>query len=247
MADAIARNVVHLQERIAVACRRAGRRPEEVRLVAVSKTVPPERIREAYEAGLRHFGENRVQEAQAKRPALADLDVTWHLIGHLQTNKARTGRELFHWIHSVDSLRLAEKLDRAAEPDPGSDQRAGRGVGPAEDSRRLPVLIEVNLGGEASKSGVPESAALELACGMSDLETVELRGLMLVPPYSEDPEEARPYFSRLRELRKVIDSARLPNVRMDELSMGMSHDFEVAVEEGATLVRVGASIFGARP
>ena len=228
------------------ACRRAGRQPEEVRLVAVTKTVAPERIRDAYNAGVRHFGENRVQEAQAKRAVLSHLPVTWHLIGHLQTNKAKAAREIFHWVHSVDSSRIAERLDQAAQrsvdslPEHQADQPEADGLA------RLPVLIEVNLGGEATKSGIEESAALELALQVGRLKTLDLCGLMLVPPYSEDPEKSRAYFSRLRELAKVIHSAGLPGVRMDELSMGMSHDFEVAVEEGATLVRVGTAIFGSR-
>ena len=228
------------------ACRRAGRRPEEVRLVAVTKTVPPERIREAYEAGLRHFGENRVQEAQAKQAALADLPATWHLIGHLQTNKAKAARDIFHWVHSVDSLRIAEKLHQAAQrhPDwPGEQAPEQPGT---SGLHRLPVLIEVNLGGEASKSGIEEPAALELASHVGRLDTRDLCGLMVVPPYFDDPEKSRPYFSRLRELAKVLNSANLSGVRMDELSMGMSHDFEVAVEEGATLIRVGTAIFGRR-
>jgi hypothetical protein len=202
-----------------------------VRLVAASKTVPPDRIREAYEAGLRDFGENRVQEADAKRPALADLTVTWHLIGHLQSNKAKAARDLFHWVQSLDSLRLAERLHRAA-PCSGD---------------RLTALLEVNLGGETTKSGVPEAEALNLARRVGELETLDLRGLMLVPPYFENPEETRPYFSRLRELAKMLNSASLPNVQMDELSMGMSHDLETAIEEGATIVRVGTAIFGPRP
>lgn len=231
------------------ACQRAGRRIEEVRLVAVTKTVPAERIREAYDAGLRHFGENRVQEAQGKRAALADLPITWHLIGHLQSNKAKTARETFHWVHSLDSLRIAERLDQVAQR--LIDQTPGQAPGRpdpsgADELVRLPVLIEVNLGGEATKSGIEESSALELAGQIGQLKTLDLCGLMLVPPYSEDPEKSRPYFSRLRELAKVIHSAGLPRVRMDQLSMGMSHDFEVAVEEGATLVRVGTAIFGSR-
>lgn len=231
------------------ACQRAGRRIEEVRLVAVTKTVPAERIREAYDAGLRHFGENRVQEAQRKRAALADLPITWHLIGHLQSNKAKTARETFHWVHSLDSLRIAERLDQVAQR--LIDQTPGQAPGRpdpsgADELVRLPVLIEVNLGGEATKSGIEESSALELAGQIGQLKTLDLCGLMLVPPYSEDPEKSRPYFSRLRELAKVIHSAGLPRVRMDQLSMGMSHDFEVAVEEGATLVRVGTAIFGSR-
>lgn len=244
MSSEIARNIERVQARIAAACRRAGRRPEEVRLVAVSKTVLPERIREAYDEGLRDFGENRVQEAEVKRPALRDFDITWHMIGHLQTNKARTARELFQWIHTVDSLRLAEKLDHAVNP-LAPDGFAGS-EGPEAIPNPVPVLIEVNVGGEAAKSGVEEGATLELARSISALPSLSLRGLMTVPPFTEDPEGARPYFSRLRDLGKVIDSARLPNVTTGELSMGMSHDFEVAIEEGATLVRVGTAIFGAR-
>ena len=198
------------------ACRRAGRRPEDVRLVAVTKTVEPGRIREAYEAGLRHFGENRVQEAQAKQAGLADLPVTWHLIGHLQTNKAKLAREIFHWVHSVDSLRVAEKLDQAVKrvANPPAEQAAGDPG--AIGSVQLPVRIEVNLGGEASKSGVEESAALELARQVGKLDTLNLRGLMVVPPYFDDPEKSRHYFSRLRELGKVINSANLSGVRREK-------------------------------
>ena len=223
-------NIARVQERIAEACRRAGRRPEDVKLVAVSKTVPPDRIRAAYDAGLRDFGENRVQEANAKRAALSDLTVTWHLVGHLQTNKAKLARELFHCVHSLDSLRLAQKLDEAA----------------VCSGDRLPVLIEVNLGEEQTKSGVREQDMLPLAEQVSRLATIELRGLMVLPPFFEDPEQARPFFRRLRELARTIESASLPGVSMRELSMGMSHDFEVAIEEGATMVRVGTAIFGRR-
>ncbi|MHB8654491.1 MAG: YggS family pyridoxal phosphate-dependent enzyme [Terriglobia bacterium] len=223
-------NIARVQERIAAACNRSGRRPEEVKLVAVSKTVSPDRIRQAYEAGLRDFGENRVQEADGKRPALSDLTVTWHLIGHLQTNKARPARELFHWVHSVDSLRLAAKLDNAA----------------VCSGDRLQVMLEVNLGDEPSKSGVRENEVIELAGQVCRFETLELRGLMTVPPFFEDPERVRPLFRRLRELAGKIESTHTPNVSMKDLSMGMSHDFEVAIEEGATIVRVGAAIFGER-
>jgi len=236
----ITKNIDRVEERIATACRRAGRRREDVRLVAVSKTVPPERIREAYDAGLRDFGENRVQESERKMPALRELEITWHMIGHLQTNKARSARALFDWVQSLDSLRLAERLDRApqAAADTGSPPKAGS---------PLPVLIEVNLGGEASKSGITAEAAPALARSIGALPNLSLRGLMTVPPVTDDPEAARPYFALLRELAGAIDSARLPNVRMGELSMGMSHDFDVAIEEGATLVRVGSAIFGERP
>jgi pyridoxal phosphate enzyme (YggS family) len=223
-------NIARVRERIAVACQRSGRRGEDVKLVAVSKTVTPDRIRQAYEVGLRDFGENRVQEAGAKRPALSDLTVTWHLIGHLQTNKAKPARELFHWAHSVDSLRLATKLDQAAVC-----------IG-----ERLQVLLEVNLGGESTKSGAREDEVLQLAEQAGQLQTLELRGLMTIPPFNEDPEQTRPFFRRLRELELKIESAHLPGVAMRDLSMGMSHDFEVAIEEGATIVRVGTAIFGER-
>jgi PLP dependent protein len=240
MAESIRDNIAVVQERIAAACRRAGRRSEDVRLVAVSKTVPPGLVREAYQAGHRHFGENRVQEAIEKQAALTDLDITWHLIGHLQTNKAKAARELFHWVHSVDSSRVAEKL--ASSP-PANSVESGQS---GEQPRYLKVLIEVNLGGEDAKSGIAEEGALELARAVARLGSLDLRGLMLVPPYFEDAERSRPFFSRLRELAKVINSAGLPGVALKELSMGMSHDFEVAIEEGATLVRVGTAIFGVR-
>jgi pyridoxal phosphate enzyme (YggS family) len=223
-------NIARVRERIGAACRRVGRTPESIKLLAVSKTVPSSLIRRAYETGVHDFGENRVQEAENKRGALSDLGATWHLIGHLQTNKAKSARELFHWVQSVDSLRLAQKLDQAARH--------------RED--RLPVLIQVRLSDEPTKSGVQESEVLQLAAQVSTLSTLELRGLMVLPPYSEDTEQARPFFRRLRELARAVESAGLPNVTMRELSMGMSHDFEVAIEEGATIIRVGTAIFGER-
>jgi PLP dependent protein len=223
-------NLTRVQERIAWACRRAGRRPEDVKLVAISKTFPAERIREAYEAGLRDFGENRVQEAASKRPELSDLAITWHLVGHLQTNKAKHARELFHWVHSVDSEKIAQKLDQTA----------------ASSGERLQVLLEVNLGEEPSKFGAGGEDVLRLAEQVGRLETLELRGLMTVPPFFEDPERVRPYFRRLRELAQSICIAKIQNVCMEHLSMGMTHDFEIAIEEGATIVRVGTGIFGER-
>jgi hypothetical protein len=226
----IRENLARVEERLAAACQRSGRRREDVRLVAISKTHLPEAIRAAFDAGLRDFGENRVQEAKAKRPALADLTATWHLVGHVQTNKARAARELFQWVHSVDSLRLAEKLAQAPAPGGG----------------RLPVLIEVNLGEEASKSGVRTGDVSELAERIGQLATLALRGLMVIPPLLTNPEAVRPYFRQLRTLAQEIAARNLPNVSMQELSMGMSHDFEVAVEEGATIVRVGTAIFGVR-
>jgi len=223
-------NIARVEERIAAACRRSGRQREAIKLVAVSKTHPPELIRAAFAAGLRDFGENRVQEAKAKRPELADLGATWHLMGHLQSNKARAARELFHWVHSLDSLRLAERLAQAADP----------------GGARLPVLIEVNLGEETSKAGVRTGEVAALAEQIAPLETLELRGLMVIPPFLESPEDVRPYFRQLRALAGEIESRNLPQVSMRELSMGMSHDFEVAIEEGATMVRIGTAIFGER-
>jgi PLP dependent protein len=226
----IADNLERVRERIRRACDRSGRAAEDVRLIAVSKTMPAEFIRQAYSAGLREFGENRVQEAAAKRPALSDLDVVWHLIGHLQSNKAKQACQLFDWIQSVDSLHLAERIDRSA----------------AALGSKLPVLIEVHLGHEASKFGVEEDVLVQLAEQIGALSSVELRGLMVLPPFFDNPEGVRPYFRHLRELAARIDVRNLPGVSMRELSMGMSHDFEIAIEEGATIVRVGTAIFGAR-
>jgi len=230
----IAENLARVRERIVAAARRAGRRSEDVALMAVSKTFPAERIREAYDAGLRLFGENRVQEFAGKVDSLGDLrDGEWHLIGHLQTNKAAKAVELFAAVDSVDSLRLAQKLNASAE----------------QLGKKIRVLIEINIGGEAAKSGVaPESRELEdLFFAAPQLECLEFRGLMTVPPFTEDPQQARPYFRKLRELREQIAARRLPAVDMTALSMGMSHDFEVAIEEGSTCVRVGTAIFGVRP
>ena len=226
----IEENVAWVRERVAAACSRCGRNQNDVKLVAISKTFPPESVRAAYEAGLRDFGENRVQEAAGKRPPLADLSITWHLVGHLQTNKAKAARELFDWVHSVDSFRLAQKLDQARRPGDG----------------RTPVLLEVNLGGEESKTGAREPDIIQLAEQTAPLATLEVRGLMVIPPFFDDPEQARPYFRRLRELAQQIDARRIPNLSMNELSMGMSHDFEIAIEEGATMIRVGTAIFGER-
>ncbi len=229
----IAENVARVRERIAAAARRAGRRQEDVLLMAVSKTFPPGAILEAYATGIRLFGENRVQEFAGKAEAVRPLSgVEWHLIGHLQTNKAVKAAELFSVIDSVDSLRLAEKLDSAA----------------AKLSKTLAVLIEVNVGGEEAKSGVaPGSGELEeMLQAAPRLEHLQIRGLMTIPPFTDNPEGARPYFHKLRELRDQIAARSLPRIDMDVLSMGMSHDFEIAVEEGATCVRVGTAIFGGR-
>jgi hypothetical protein len=228
----IRENVAMVRECMANAARRAGR-PAETALMAVSKTQPPERIREASEAGQRLFGENRVQEFSGKIAALQNLQAAeWHMIGHLQTNKAAKTAELFRAVDSVDSLKLAEKLDAAA-----------RSLG-----KEVDILIEINVGGEAAKSGVaPDSSALqELLTAAPRLEGLVFRGLMTVPPFTDNPEDARPYFRKLRDLRDAISARKLPAVAMDQLSMGMSHDFEVAIEEGSTCVRVGTAIFGVR-
>ncbi|MGO8816955.1 MAG: YggS family pyridoxal phosphate-dependent enzyme [Terriglobia bacterium] len=230
MASNIHENVARVEERIAAACHSSGRQRDKVKLVAVSKTHPAETVRAAFEAGLRDFGENRVQEAKSKIQALADLDATWHLVGHLQSNKARMARELFAWVHSLDSLRLGEKLAQAAAP----------------GEARLPVLIEVNLAEEASKAGVAAGEVAALAERIAQLEGLDLRGLMVIPPFLENPEDVRPYFRQLRALAREIEARNLPGVSMKELSMGMSHDFEVAIEEGSTIVRIGTAIFGGR-
>ena len=229
----ISHNIAAVRERIDHAARRAAGRSDEITLMAVSKTQPPERIREAYDAGLRVFGENRVQEFAGKFDGLRDLrDAQWHMIGHLQTNKAAKTVEFFGAVDSLDSLKLAEKPDDAA-----------RLLG-----KNLDVLIEINVGGEAAKSGIPpDSPDLnEILIAAPRFETLAFRGLMTVPPFTDDPQDARPYFRKLRELRDAIAARKLPGIGMDQLSMGMSHDFEVALEEGSTCVRLGTAIFGER-
>jgi hypothetical protein len=211
------------------AAQRVGRHPEGIRLVAASKTVDVERIRSAVEAGITVFGENYVQEAKRKREAIEE-PVSWHFIGRLQKNKAKYAVQMFDMIHSVDSIPLAEELDK----------RAG------QVSRRMDILIEVNLSGEATKSGVKEEDVPSLIHGMSGLAHLRFRGLMTMPPFFEDPEESRPYFIRLRGLGERILAEGLHSGLL-ELSMGMSNDFAVAIEENATLVRVGTAIFGPRP
>jgi PLP dependent protein len=223
-----------VRERIAIACERVGRRAEAITLMAVTKTVEPARIREAYGAGLRVFGENRVQEFAGKASQLQDLEGSeWHLIGHLQSNKTKRAAEIFHAVDSIDSLHLAERLNQAAE----------------QSGKILPVLIEIKVSDEASKTGIPVvSPELDqLLKGAARLEHIQIRGLMTVPPFTEDPQDARPFFRLLRDRRDQIAARKLPRIEMDVLSMGMSHDFEVAIEEGSTCVRVGTAIFGARP
>ena len=222
-------NLARVYDRISRTAERAGREASSIRLIAVSKTKPLSMIEEAFRAGATDFGENRVQEALEKiRP---DDGATWHLIGPLQRNKAKFAARAFDMIHSVDRLSLGSELDRRL-------QSAGR---------IMPVLIQVNTSSEETKAGVEPDRALELAEQLSTLSGLSVRGLMTIPAYTPDPEEARPAFRLLRETRDRIASAGIPGVRTDVLSMGMSHDFEVAIEEGADMIRVGTAIFGARP
>ena len=229
----IADNLAEVRARIDAAARRAGRGAQDIALMAVGKTFPPDAIRQAYDAGARLFGENRVQEFAGKIDSLRDLrDAEFHLIGHLQSNKAAKAVELFAAVDSVDSPHLAQKLNASA-------QQCGK---------KTSVLIEVNVGGEIAKSGVAAGSREleELLSAARKLLHLEFRGLMTVPPFSNDPQEARPYFRQLRELRDQIAARKLPALDMTTLSMGMSHDFEVAIEEGSTCVRVGTAIFGER-
>ena len=229
----IADNFALVRDQIESAARRAGRDPEEIELMAVTKTVPAEQIRDAYNAGIRLFGENRVQEFDTKVSVLRDLTgARWHMIGHLQSNKATRAAELSDAVESVDSLRLAQKLNAAA----------------MKLAKKLPVLIEINIGCEGAKSGVAaDSQELEqLLKSAPSLPNLDFGGLMTVPPYSEDPEHSRPFFRKMRELAGSIQRRGLPGVSMNVLSMGMSHDFEIAIEEGATRVRVGTALFGER-
>jgi len=226
----IAANLARVKERIAAAALRSGRSPESVRLVGVTKTVDPPRVELAVQAGLEILGENYVQEARDKIRRFQGR-VRWHFIGRLQSNKAKHAVQLFDLIHTVDSLRLAEELHR----------RAGA-LGLV-----VPVLIQVNLAAEATKGGVRLDEARPLIREVAGLDHLHIRGLMTMPPYFDDPERVRPYFRRLRVLSEEIAALGLPGVEMRELSMGMSGDFEAAVEEGATLVRVGTAVFGTRP
>jgi hypothetical protein len=229
----IADSLAKIQERMASAARRAGRRADDVVLMGVSKTFPAEAILEAHAAGIRVFGENRVQEFADKSALLKGLpNAEWHLIGHLQSNKANRAAELFHAVDTVDSLRLAERLNTAA----------------AAHGKKLRALIEINIGGEEAKTGLnPDAPEFDqLLQAAPRLDHLEIEGFMTIPPFAENPEEARPYFRKLRELRDATAARWLPSVGMDMLSMGMSHDFEVAIEEGSTCVRVGTAIFGSR-
>jgi len=226
----VRQNLQRIQERIAGAAARAGRKAAEITLIAVSKTHPASAIREAYEAGIRHFGENRVQEWEGKRAETDGLAATWHLIGHLQSNKAARAARLFHSIDSIDDFAIAQRLDRA---------KAEAGI-----TGKLRVLIEVRVAPEATKSGAEINELLGLAEKTAGLPQLELAGLMCIPPFLEQAEQVRLYFRRLRKLRE--DVVKKLGMALPVLSMGMSHDFEVAIEEGATEVRVGTAIFGTR-
>jgi hypothetical protein len=222
--------IADIRRRIRAAALAAGRHPEDVRLVAVSKTVPPGRIRPVVMEGIRILGENYIQEAVEKAEALSDLAVSWHFIGHLQRNKARHAVRMFDLIHTLDSVRLAREIDKQAA-----------GIGKIQE-----VLVQVNAGGEATKSGVSVDAAEALLREAAGLSNIRIRGLMTIPPYFDAPEAARPYFRLLASLRDRLADLRIPGIRMDELSMGMTGDFEAAISEGATLVRIGTAIFGER-
>lgn len=229
--NGIGDNIQRIRSRIAAAALARGRGPEEITLIAVSKNFLQESISSAITAGQTHFGENRVQEAESKIPYLQSApNITWHMIGHLQSNKAERAAELFNVIHSVDSIKLARKLSQAA----------------LELGKTLSVLIQVDLGQEETKFGADRGQVAEIVAATTDMGGLRLDGLMTIPPFFEDPERTRPYFAALRELRQSIEQEQPGALGRGQLSMGMSHDFEVAIQEGATMVRVGTAIFGER-
>jgi hypothetical protein len=219
-----------IKERIALAAKRSGRDASDIKLVAVSKTMPAESLLRAIDCGLTLFGENYIQEAREKVNALYAHPVSWHFIGHLQSNKAKYAVKMFDLIHSVDSLKLAREIDKQA--------------GKIEKIQN--VLVQVNIAEETSKSGVPADEAPKLIKEMGQLEHIAIKGLMTMPPYFNAPDKVQPYFAALRELRDQIQSLAIPGISMAELSMGMTGDFEAAIQEGATLVRIGTAIFGER-
>jgi PLP dependent protein len=226
----IAVNIATIRERIAAAARAAGRDPGEVTLLAVSKTFSAGHVRAAYAAGQRDFGENKVQEALQKIAETTELEIRWHLIGHLQSNKVAKAAPAFAAIHAIDSVDLLRRVDAVA---------VERGASPD-------LYIQADLAGESTKFGAPEAEIPAIARAALECRAARLRGLMLLPPWFDDPELARPYFRRLRELRERLVEDGIDRSHLRELSMGMSHDFEVAIQEGATLVRVGTAIFGKR-
>ena len=226
----IADNLQAVRRRIDAAAQRARRAPADVRLIAVSKTFDADAVRAAAAAGQRSFGENRVQEGLDKIEALETLALEWHLIGHLQSNKARKAAAAFAWIHAIDSVELLRKVDAAA----------------VETGARPRVLVQVDLAHESTKHGADARDVGDIVKAALDARAVELHGLMIVPPIPTDPEESRPWFRQLRDLRDALVAGGVPAARLHELSMGMSHDFEIAIDEGATMVRVGTAIFGRR-
>jgi pyridoxal phosphate enzyme (YggS family) len=230
VAETIQSRLKCVKDRITEAALACGRAPKAVKLVAVSKTVPADRVSAAISAGVTDLGENYVQEAREKIEALGRETVTWHLIGHLQSNKAKYAVKLFDLIHSVDSLKLAKEVDRRA-----------RAVGKVQK-----VLVQVNISGEATKSGIETEQAVALVHQMAHLNNLSICGLMTMPPYFNAPEKVRPYFRALKDLHDLIRTEAIRNVSMAELSMGMTGDFEAAIQEGATLVRIGTAIFGER-
>ncbi len=227
----IARNIQSISEKIAVAAKACGRAAEEITLLAISKSFPKELLAGAVDSGMRKFGESRVQEAEGKIIHFdRSLELEWHLIGHLQSNKAARAAELFDMVHSIDSSGTAAKLNQACEA-----------IG-----KIMPVLLQVNLGGEETKYGIDSTRVRELVEAVSNFKNLRIDGLMAIPPYLENPEEARPYFSQLRRLGEALESEQRGCLGKRHLSMGMSHDFEAAILEGATIVRIGTAIFGSR-
>lgn len=227
----IAKNLANVKKRMAEAARKAGRDPDSVRLVTVTKTVPEDKMFEAGRAGATLFGESKIQEALQKIALIGYEGFEWHFIGHLQKNKVKFIFDAFELIHSVDNLSLAEEIHR------GAIQRR----------RVMPVLIQVNVSGEESKFGVSPEGLEEMLGNLSKLDGLQVKGLMTIPPFDPDPERSRPYFAKLRELAQQMSEKKIDNVELNELSMGMSNDYTIAIEEGATLVRVGTAIFGERP
>lgn len=228
MDSIIAYNLQVVRERISSACERVGRNPEEITLIVVTKTIDPERINEAIDAGAKHIGENRVQEAWEKFPAIKPA--TRHLIGHLQTNKTKRAVQIFDWIQSVDSFHLAEKIDQEA----------------SKLGKTIPILLEVKTSPEETKYGVSVSETMALVEKISTFDHLRIKGLMTIAPFTDDEKTVRKSFQGLRNLRDAIKQAKITGVEMKHLSMGMSSDFEIAVEEGATMVRIGTAIFGPR-
>src|SRR5215216_4504224 len=230
MAEEIRERLARVREQIARAAERANRKAEDITLITVSKTFDPSTVQRAVDQGALDLGENRVQEASGKVRLVKSENLRWHLIGHLQSNKARQAVSMFDFIHTVDSTELARRLDRFA----------------GEQGRRPAVLIQVDLAHEPTKSGADESELPSIVDALDAAGNLELRGLMTLPPFFDSPEQARTYFRKLREILENLNRSRAPERKLTELSMGMSHDFEVAIEEGATMVRIGTAIFGSR-